>query len=321
MLYAAIDIGTVTCRLLVCKLERGIQQELVRECRIVNLGIGVSKTGILQEDAIERVVSCVKEYCELVRAIAQKEEVPSIPIGAVATSASRDARNAGELVSRLHEIGVDLLVIAGEVEADLSFRGASAEFPGERLVVVDVGGGSTEVIFGSAQEGVLFSHSFNIGCRRITEMFLISDPPRIEELANAREFITEELHSVLGIRFEGFFADRVVAVAGTATSVVSVDEAMEVYDSARVHKTVVSRETLSRVATMLAALPEEERKCVVGLEPKRAGVIVAGMLILECVLDVLGQDSFTVSESDILQGIIAALDRRIPPFDDTISEV
>ena len=110
MLYAAIDIGTVTCRLLVCKLERGILQELVRECRIVNLGIGVSKTGVLQEDAIERVVSCVKEYCELVRAIAQKEEVPSIPIGAVATSASRDARNAGELVSRLHEIGVDLLL-------------------------------------------------------------------------------------------------------------------------------------------------------------------------------------------------------------------
>lgn len=321
MLYAAIDIGTVTCRLLVCKIERGIQQELVRECRIVNLGIGVSKTGILQEDAIERVVSCVKEYRELVRAIAQKEEVPSIPIGTVATSASRDARNAGELVSRLHELGVDLLVIAGEVEADLSFRGASAEFPGERLVVVDVGGGSTEVIFGSAQEGVLFSHSFNIGCRRITEMFLASDPPRIEELANAREFITEELHSVLGIRFEGFFPDRVVAVAGTATSVVSVDEAIEVYDSARVHKTVVSRETLLRVATMLAALPEEERKCVVGLEPKRTGVIVAGMLILECVLDVLGQDSFTVSESDILQGIIAALDRRIPPFDDTISEV
>ena len=96
---------------------------------------------------------------------------------------------------------------------------------------------------------------------------------------------------------------------------------MEVYDSARVHKTVVSRETLERVATMLAMLPEEERKCVVGLEPKRAGVIVAGMLILECVLVVLGQDSFTVSESDILQGIIAALDRHIPPFDDTIPEV
>lgn len=171
----AIDIGTVTCRLLVCKFERGVQQELVRECRIVNLGIGVSKTGILQEDAIERVVSCVKEYCELVRAIAQKEEVPSIPIGAVATSASRDARNACELVSRLHELGVDLLIIPGEVEADLSFRGASAEFPGERLVVVDVGGGSTEVIFGSAQEGVLVlafvqyrvpSHNRDVPCFR-----------------------------------------------------------------------------------------------------------------------------------------------------------
>lgn len=321
MLYAAIDIGTVTCRLLVCKIEQGVQRELVRECRIVNLGIGVSKMGILQEDAIERVVSCVKDYCELVRTIAQKEEVSSIPIGAVATSASRDACNACELASRLHELGVDLLVIPGEVEADLSFRGASAEFSGEQLVVVDVGGGSTEVIFGSAQAGVVFSHSFNIGCRRITEKFLASDPPRIEELARAKKFITDELHSVLGIKFERFCPDRVVAVAGTATSVVSVDEAMEVYDSSRVHKTVVSRETLSRVATMLAALPEEERKRVVGLEPKRAGVIVAGMLILECVLDVLDQDSFTVSESDILQGIITALEEHLPPFDNTIPEV
>ena len=170
--------------------------------------------------------------------------------------------------------------------------------------MVDVGGGSTEVIFGSAHEGVVFAHSFNIGCRRITEMFIHTDPPQEEELARAKAYVIGELRSVLGIRLENAHPDRVVAVAGTATSVVSVDEAMEVYDSARVHKTVVDIATLRAVMDRLAALTLEERQQVVGLEPKRAGVIVAGMLILECVLEALGQTSFTVSESDILQGIV-----------------
>ena len=296
MLYAAIDIGTVTCRLLVCKFERGVQQELVRECRIVNLGIGVSKTGILQEDAIERVVSCVKEYCELVRAIAPKEEVPSIPIGAVATSASRDARNACERVSRLHELGVDI-ARSSRAKSRPIFPSVVPQqnSPANDWSWWPLGGGSDRSDLRYPLRKACCSRIRTIiGCRRVTGMFLASDPcPRIRKSWRMRESPSpQNLHSALGIRFEGFCPDRVVAVAGTATSVVSVDEAMEVYDnSARVHKTVVSRETLLRVATMLAVLPEKERKCVVGLEPKRAGVIVAGMLILECVLDVLGQGS------------------------------
>lgn len=304
MIRAAIDIGTVTCRLLIADSEQGIERPLVRECRITDLGIGVSQTGLLRADAIDRVVSCIADYRDLCDALASEQGLAELPITAIATSAARDARNSDQLVCALGELGVDLHIISGALEADLSFRGASCQFPGEQLVVVDVGGGSTEVIFGTAEERIVFAHSFDIGCRRMTERFLASDPPTAEELAYAKAYLVDELHSVLGIRIEAYRIDRVVAVAGTATSVVSVNEAMEVYDSDRVNKTVVPAATLAAVLERLAALTEAQRKTVVGLEPKRAGVIVAGMLILQNVLEVLGQGSFTVSESDILQGVI-----------------
>lgn len=306
MFVAAIDIGTVTCRLLVCEVEGQIQRELAREMRITNLGIGVSKTGCLEAAAIERVTDCVSGYVDLCAAIARDLGLQSIPITAVATSAARDASNSDDLVVRLAQLGVKLNIIPGELEAQLSFLGASSEFPGERIAVVDVGGGSTEVIFGDAASGVSFAHSFNIGCRRITEIFIASDPPTADELEAARAFMVDEFSSVLQDVQERDCITRIVAVAGTATSVVSIDEAMEVYDSERVHKTIVADSTLVSVLDLLSSIPEAERKQVVGLEPKRAGVIIAGMLILQSVLDVLGVQSFTVSEYDILQGIIMA---------------
>lgn len=304
MISAAIDIGTVTCRLFIAQVNGCIERELVRECRITNLGIGVSQTGTLRSDAIERVVTCVAEYKALCDAIAQKESLDEIPITAVATSAARDAKNSDELVAKLAEYGVTLNIIPGELEADLSFRGASSEFPGERIAVIDVGGGSTEVIFGNALSGVEFAHSFDIGCRRITEMFIRHDPPTREELAAARTYLLESFSKLLERVLEQHTPQRVVAVAGTATSVVSVDLAMKTYDPTRVHKAVVPDATLDAVLDRLASMTEDERKNVIGLEPKRASVIVAGMLILQCVLQVLGHSSFTVSESDILQGII-----------------
>ena len=304
MIRAAIDIGTVTCRLFVAEVDGRIERELVRECRITDLGIGVNESKLLSEDAIERVVACIADYRDLCDAVAAQHGLTHIPTIAIATSAARDARNSQELVDRLAQLGIGLAIIPGTLEADLSFRGASSEFPDENIAVVDVGGGSTEVIFGNAQAGITFAHSFDIGCRRITEMFIHADPPAPEELEAAQAYVVEQFAAVLAGKLASDPIQRVVAVAGTATSVVSIDEAMEVYDSARVHKTVVPAETLTRVLERLAALPEEEREQVIGLEPKRAGVIVAGMLILRGVLSVLGQRCFTVSESDILQGII-----------------
>ena len=301
---AAIDIGTVTCRLLLAQVENGSLTELERRCSITDLGIGVDKTGVLREDAIERVVAKVAEYLQVLEGY-RTAQFPEIPVIAMATSASRDAENADVLVGKLRALGVELSVIEGQREAALSFRGASCGFEGENLMVADIGGGSTEIVLGVGGQAPKLAHSFNIGCRRVTERFLASDPPSGEECTEARQWVRSQFEPFFAqAKEQGIAIDRILAVAGTATSVVSVDKQMVVYDSAEVHGTRVPASTLQGIYDRLRALPLEERKQVVGLEPARAGVIVAGMGILLEVLAAAGCESFTVSESDILQGII-----------------
>ena len=275
--YAAIDIGTVTCRMLVADVDaQGTLSELDREYAITNLGEGVDSTGVLKPQAIQRVVDTVGRYCA-VRDEFACPEGPAITTVAVATSASRDAQNADEFVAALQNIGVNLTVIPGQKEAALSFAGASCDFAGEDIMVVDIGGGSTEVVVGRAGGTPVWAHSFNIGCRRVTEKFIHADPPAQEQL---------------------------FAVAGTATTVVAVRDKMAVYSSEKVHKACVTRQQLDQVFEQLATVPLEQRQRIVGLDPGRAPVITAGLLIMQVVLDLAGVDSFTVSETDILHGII-----------------
>lgn len=305
--YAAIDIGTVTCRMLVVDVGESGLHELTREYAITNLGEGVDATGELKPEAMERVVRAIDGFLAVRDSLATPDH-PVVRTVAVATSAARDARNAADFAARLRERGIELSVIPGSREAALSFSGASIDFSGERLMVVDVGGGSTEVVMGVGGAEPLCAHSFNVGCRRVTEKFLASDPPALEELARARAWIREQMASWLADQAkEAADLERVVAVAGTATTVVSIRERMETYDSSRVHKARVSRQELLEVYERLAALPLSARKKVVGLDPKRAPVMVAGLLILLEVLDFAGIDAFTVSETDILHGITLAV--------------
>lgn len=301
---AAFDIGTVTCRLLLAEVQDGKLTELERRCTITNLGVGVDKTGVLQEDAIQRVVSCIARYVEIVNSYCTQQQ-SNIPIVAVATSASRDARNSEVLVGKLRELGVELSVIEGEREAALSFRGASMGYEGENLLVADIGGGSTEVVLGEGGKAPKLSHSFNIGCRRVTERFYVSDPPAEEETKQARLWAREKFAPFFEkAQEQGITISRIVAVAGTATSVVSMHKKMEVYDSSQVDGVTVSLETLQGLYDRLRALPLSQRKQVVGLQPERASVIVAGLGILLEVLAAADCKTFTVSESDILQGLI-----------------
>lgn len=305
--YAAIDIGTVTCRMLVVDVGELGLHELTREYAITNLGEGVDATGELKPEAIDRVVRAIDGFLA-VRDSLSTPDHPVVRTVAVATSAARDARNAAEFAARLRERGIELSVIPGSREAALSFSGASIDFSGERLMVVDVGGGSTEVVMGMGGVEPVCAHSFNVGCRRVTEKFLASDPPAPEELARARAWIREQMASWFADQAkEAASLERVVAVAGTATTVVSIRDCMETYDSSRVHKARVSRQELLEVYERLAALPLSERKQVVGLDPKRAPVMVAGLLILLEVLDFADVDAFTVSETDILHGITLAV--------------
>ena len=175
----------------------------------------------------------------------------------------------------------------------------------EGVAVVDIGGGSTEMVVGRAGQAPAWAHSFDIGCRRVTEKFIRTDPPAPAELEAAREWVAQQLAEHLGEAGKaGVAPERLVAVAGTATTVVAVRDQMRVYDSAKVHKAHVTRPQLDRQYSQLAAMPLERRSQVVGLDPGRAPVIVAGLVIMQAVMDAVGVDGFTVSETDILHGII-----------------
>ncbi|WP_415927799.1 Ppx/GppA family phosphatase [Slackia piriformis] len=306
MRVAAIDIGTVTSRLFIADVSESGVMPLCRKSVITNLGEGVDASGRLSDDAIARTVDQVARYKETI-----DEYAPIDSLVALATSASRDAENSDVFVDRLRDIGVELSVIPGSREAELSFLGASNDFRGEDILFADIGGGSTELAFGRAYgpaESVVpkielrASRSFDIGCRRMTERFLKSDPPSECELAQARAWALETLAPF----FEGesIHFDRLVAVAGTPTSVVAVRDSLVPYDSYCVHKTVVAREEFDDVARRLCALPLEKRKKVAGIQPKRAGVFPAGVVILDAVMSLAKVDGFTASESDILIGIV-----------------
>ena len=302
--YGALDIGTVTCRLLVADVEDGAVREVAKEYAITDLGVGVDATGRLSAEAMDRVLACVDRY----RAVLKACDTPDHPVRgllAMATSAARDAANADEFTDRLAALGVTLAVIPGEREAALTFTGASSDFPDENLLVVDIGGGSTELVAGRAGAAPVAARSFNIGCRRVTERFLRDDPPTAAQIAAARADAQQAMAPYFeALDAAGFAIDRVVAVAGTATSAVSMRDAMAVYDSARVHRAVVTCDDLEALERRLASQPAEARRATVGLDPKRAGVIVAGLVILEEVLALAGASSYTASESDILKGMI-----------------
>lgn len=309
--YAAIDIGTVTCRMLVADVDAaGAIHEVDREYAITNLGEGVDAAGVLAPAAILRTVETVGGYCAVRDRLAE-QGAPIVKTVAVATSASRDAENSDEFVQRLAKLGVVLSVIPGSKEAGLSFSGASCDFPGQDLMVVDIGGGSTEMVVGRAGQAPAWAHSFDIGCRRVTEKFIRTDPPATDELDRAREWVSQQLARRLGEAGKaGITPERLVAVAGTATTVVAVRDQMRVYDSTKVHKALVTRQQLDRQYAELAAMPLEQRSQVVGLDPGRAPVIVAGLVIMQAVMDAVGVDGFTVSETDILHGIILDAAKR-----------
>lgn len=303
---AAIDIGTVTARLLVADVTDGVVSEVVRRQAITHLGEGWAGTGVLSGGGIARVATAVKAFAGEARDLGVERMV------AVATSAARDASNADELIAALEATGVRPEIISGEREGSLTFLGATYGLRDQRVLVVDVGGGSTELVLGSApadgasgEASMDFVRSVDVGSRRVTELFLHSDPPTRQELDEAAAWVADELRGVFSA-----MRDRpaeMVSVAGTATSIAAIDLALDPYDPERVHGYRVSGPSLLDVLEHLAALPLEKRCRVVGLEPERAGVIVGGALVLQSVMAYAGLSSTLVSEHDILYGMVLDL--------------
>lgn len=297
---AAIDIGTVTTRLMVADVSTSGVEELTRRSRITHLGEGWTSTGHLSAEAIDRVAACVAAFAEEARALGASEIV------VVATSAARDAENSADFLERLEAAGVRPEIISGSREAYLTFLGATFDLGGDGTLVVDVGGGSTELVFGSRDEDgrstIESSRSIDVGSRRLTELFFASDPPTRAELDAAREHVTTALRPYFdALRTK---PRDMIAVAGAATSLVVIELGLDPYDAARVHGYRLGGHTIADVREELAALNLERRRQVVGLEPDRAGVIVAGALIVETAIALAGLDSTLVSEQDILYGMV-----------------
>lgn len=301
---AAIDIGTVSTRLLVADVSgEGKISEILRRTLVTHLGENLTSTGRLSNEAMTRVVDVVEGFLRDCARLGAED------IFAIATSAARDAANGEALLHKLEQLGARPEIVSGSREALLSFTGATYELDDEDILVADLGGGSTELILGTVEGAgesrgvdVDAARSIDVGSRRVTEMFLHSDPPARDEMDEAEGWVAEEMRPFFdGLRER---PRSLIALAGTATALSAIKQGLETYDSSLVHGTKLSGGDLSNLKEDLASVALEDRLRIPGLDPGRAPVIVAGALILETVLGLAGLDSVTVSEHDILYGMV-----------------
>lgn len=307
---AAVDCGTNSTRLLVAEPDgHGGLRTLTRRMVITRLGQGVDRTGALDPDAVARTQAVLGEY----RRLMDDHGVPAGRVRVAATSAARDAGNrdawfdAAEVV-----VGARPELLSGTEEAELSFRGAisdvdSAEGP---FLVFDLGGGSTEVAYGT--DRVEGSISLDIGCVRLTERFIESDPPRPEELSAAISYAQSWLDDVLR-RLPGAASARTaIGLAGTVSTVAAVEIGLPEYDRDRIHHFVLTRDAAEDVFRTLATEARADRIANPGLEEARADVIVGGCCALVAIYRTLGLDEVLVSEADILDGLALSVLERGP---------
>lgn len=303
---AAIDCGTNSIRLLVADVTaEGTLADVTREMRVVRLGEGVDRTGELSAAALARTFDALGDY------VRQLRELGAQRVRMVATSATRDARNLDDFTAGVHAVlGTDPEVITGEQEAGLSFIGATGDLVArpdlsEPYLVVDIGGGSTEFILGGA-EGPVASRSLDIGCVRLTERHLRSDPATPQQLAAALGDVTaaiEEVRRTVDVTSAG----TLVAVAGTATTVTALALGLPAYDPDRIHLACLGLSDVERIYDELAAMNAAERAALGPMHPGRVDVIVAGALILREVVRAAGTGRMVASEHDVLDGIALSL--------------
>ena len=294
---AAIDIGTNSTRLLVADVDDGrIAAEVERLLEITRLGDGVDASRRLSGASMERVHATLARYVERARALGASRPL------AIATSAVRDAANGPEFLAeaeRRH--GVQARVLSGHEEARMTFRGVtSARAAGPGTLVCDIGGGSTELVLGDA-DSVRAAVSLELGCVRMSERFLASDPPAAAELEALRKAAAEALAGDLARA-----ARLLIGVAGTVTTLATIDLGLPEEQPELIDGHVLTATAVHKLLAELAAMPLAERRAVRGLMPARAPTIVAGAAILAEALRACGLDRLSVSERDILHGAALA---------------
>ena len=288
-LVAAVDLGTNSTRLLIADVDGNQLSEVVRRLTITRLGEGVDQRRRLLPLPITRVRNCLSDY---------RREIESHGVTrtlAIATSAVRDAENGEAFLGEIEwSYGFTTRLLDGSEEAAMMARGVSAGRPGiEESLLVDIGGGSTELVLCSNGE-VESSTSLDVGCVRLTERFLASDPPTQPELAAASAYVRALLPTLE--------TARAVGVAGTVTTLATLDLRLAAYDPERTHGHRIPRVSVDEQLARLSAITTDERSRVPGIEPGRAPVIVAGLVVLREIMAAYGLDEIEVSERDILHG-------------------
>ena len=319
MLLAAIDIGTVTARLALAQVEDGRVIRMAKYTEIVNLGEGVDTTKRLLPEAIHRCVGCVSSYVDHARKEGAEAVVCTL------TSAARDAENAPDLGMGLASLGLEPMIIPGEIEGALTFLGVSHDFENHRILVADSGGGSTELVVGtlvgqSAAQGagqstdqragqqldINFVESVELGCRRLTERFnLSSDHPSAEDIEGAHKMAAQMMsEAIVRAQQQSAAPELLVGVGGTATSLIAVRDRLDPYDPAKVHLNHISLDEVLQIEGLLASKTLKEREDITGLQAKRAPVMLAGTILLAELMKNSGFKHLVVSESDLLFGLV-----------------
>jgi exopolyphosphatase / guanosine-5'-triphosphate,3'-diphosphate pyrophosphatase len=293
---AVIDIGTNSTRLLVADVDDDRVTELDRRTAVTRLGRGLGLSGSLSSEAIEDVCGVVAEYVDVY------EQLGAETIAAVATSAVRDAANGDAFIAELRErFSLGARILDGAQEARLTYRGATAQRRERRsALVIDIGGGSTELVVGSGTD-VDFHASLQAGVVRFSERHLSSDPPTPAEL----EALAGETRGLIDDAITDLPATDVeigIAVAGTPTSLAAIELELDPYDAEQVHGHQLAIDSIQQMLSRLASLSGTERRAVIGLDPDRAPTIVAGVVILIEVMRAFGLDAVEASEHDILHG-------------------
>jgi exopolyphosphatase/guanosine-5'-triphosphate,3'-diphosphate pyrophosphatase len=304
MRVAAIDCGTNSIRLLIADIDGNNFREIVRDMEIVRLGQGVDQTGQFHPDAISRTLAAVDKFAAEIA----KRGVEKIRF--CATSATRDATNRHLFVDGVRErLGIELEVISGDEEAALSFTGAIKDLDPSNgpFLVVDIGGGSTEFVFGTAT--VEAARSVNIGCVRMSERHFASDPATPEQIEAARTDIQAAIAQAAAV-VPITKAKTLVAVAGTATTVAAAALELPEYDRYAIHLSRISAQQTHDAATMFATKTREQRISLGYMHPGRVDVIAAGSLVLSEIMKATGATEFVAAESDILDGMAFSLARN-----------
>ena len=298
MKIGTIDIGTNSMRLLIADYNNGKIENRKKYVNTTRIGQGVDKEGYIREEVLQRNINALEEFAN----ICKVEECQAIYC--MGTSALRDSKNGNVFVNRAKQkTNINVEIISGNEESNLGFMGVLEGLDtDEQILVIDIGGGSTEFIVGDI-EGIKFAKSENVGALRMTEKFLAKDPIDTNEFSNMSKFIYSEIKDTIDY-IKSKQIKKIVGIGGTITSLSAMNQELEVYSMEKIHNSEVSIENIKDILQNLKQMTLNDKKTLKGLQPKRADIITAGVEILNIIMENLEIEKIIVSEYDNLEGLM-----------------